>query len=106
MIDLEPVSGLPIALTEENKLRFRQPLPPVEPAVRTYQEMKPLFLDQQAPPPFEDLYYMYRNVHFKEHEHILESQGVGYDITVIPPGKIGSEFNKTAGHYHAVKPGT
>lgn len=29
-----------------------------------------------------------------------------YDITVIRPGTLGSEYVKTAGHYHPLKPGT
>jgi glucose-6-phosphate isomerase, archaeal len=106
MIDLSAVSGFPLKIGEDNKLKFNQPLPEVEPNPRKFSEMKKLFMDPDAKAPFDEMYYMYRHVHFKEHEEILEKAGVTYDITVLPPGKIGEEFNKTAGHYHAMKEGT
>ncbi len=43
---------------------------------------------------FRDLYYS-RNDRKKMLEHRLR-----FDLTVIPPGKIGREFIKTFGHYH------
>lgn len=106
MIDLEKVSGLPIEINDDNSLKFKSPLPEVKPAVRTFEEMKPVLMEPDAKPPFEEMYYMYRNVHFKEHEDMLQKLNVGYDITVVPPGKIGNEFIKTVGHYHATKAGT
>lgn len=106
MINLEPVSGLPIGLKPDNTLKFNKPLEDVTPSIRTYNDIKSVLLDQEAKPPFEEMYYMYRNVHFKEHEPLLRQSGVSYDITVIPSGKIGEEYNKTVGHYHAVKEGT
>ncbi|MDV0447745.1 Glucose-6-phosphate isomerase [Methanosarcinaceae archaeon Ag5] len=51
--------------------------------------------------PDRVLYDMYREVHLdgkdltKMKTHVLR-----YDITVIPPGMLGPEFIKTAGHYH------
>jgi glucose-6-phosphate isomerase, archaeal len=106
MIDLEKVSGLPIAVNDDYTLDFKQPLSEVKPTARTFEQMKEVLMDPSAQPPAQELYYMYRNVHFTEDEPKLAAVGVTYDITVIPPGKIGSEFNKTMGHYHAVKPGT
>ncbi len=106
MIDLELVSGLPITLGEDNKIKFNQPLDEVKPSVRMYSEMKDVFMDQDAEPPFQEMYYMYRDVCFQEHREALKTAGVTYDITVLPAGKIGKEYNKTVGHYHAVKPGT
>jgi len=46
-------------------------------------------------------YYMFRDVYYskKDHETIKE-HGLRFDITVIPPKKIGKEFIKTFGHYH------
>lgn len=42
--------------------------------------------------PNTELYYMYRN---------LKQKGpLRYDITIIPPKMLGSEFVKTKGHYH------
>jgi glucose-6-phosphate isomerase len=39
-----------------------------------------------------DVYYMFRNVY--------GSEGIRFDITVIPAGELGEEFPKTFGHYH------
>lgn len=106
MIDLEKVSGLPIAVNDDYSLKFNQPLTPAKPTVRTFEQMKEVLMDPNAESVPQELYYMYRNVHFTEDEKALAEAGVTYDITVIPPAKIGQEFNKTMGHYHAVKPGT
>jgi len=42
--------------------------------------------------PNVEIYYMYRGLKKKD--------GLRYDITVIPPKKLGLEFVKTKGHYH------
>ena len=48
-----------------------------------------------------ELYYMYRNLYKNESDYIIIKQNkLRYDITVIPPGSLGHEFIKTAGHYH------
>jgi len=46
-------------------------------------------------------YYMFRDVYYSkaDHETILQRR-LRYDVTVIPPAKIGAEFIKTYGHYH------
>lgn len=106
MTDLEMFSGLPIDLQDDNKLHFKQPLPAVAPSVRTTDELKEVLMDPGAVQGSTDAYYMYRNIHMPDHEQLIKDMNVSYDITVIPPGKIGSEFVKTVGHYHAVKPGT
>ncbi|HYC79566.1 MAG TPA: glucose-6-phosphate isomerase family protein [Candidatus Binatia bacterium] len=106
MIDLSVTSGLPIKIGPDNRLKFNQPLPDVEPQARTFEEMKSVLKDPDAKPPFDELYYMYRHVNFKEHQKVIEQAEVSYDITVIPAGKIGDEYNKTVGHYHSVKSGT
>lgn len=106
MIDLSKNSGLPISLMDNNKLKFDAPLKDIQPHVRTYEEIKNVLMDKDAKPESEEMYYMYRNVRLPEHELIIEKKHVSYDITVIPAGKIGKEYIKTVGHYHAVKPGT
>jgi glucose-6-phosphate isomerase len=46
-------------------------------------------------------YFMFRDVYYSssDREKILENK-LRYDITVIPPNRIGKEFIKTYGHYH------
>jgi len=36
----------------------------------------------------------------------IKEKGLRYDITIIPPNKLGMEFVKTAGHYHPFLPGS
>lgn len=43
--------------------------------------------------PNLELYYMYRK--------ITETNGLRYDITIIPSNMLGVEFTKTKGHHHA-----
>ena len=53
------------------------------------------------------LYYMFRDVSKNEEDaNTIKEQGLRYDITIIPPNKLGSEFVKTAGHYHPCPPGS
>ena len=47
------------------------------------------------------VYYMFRDVWKKPSDReILRKSGVRYDITVIPPCRMGREFVKTYGHGH------
>lgn len=108
MIDLQQASGLPITLTDDFHLKFGEPLKPVEPGVRTFEEMIPVLMDEKAVanPARTEMYYMYRDVHLSEDEEKIRAHHLRYDLTVIPPGMIGEEFNKTVGHYHPLVPGT
>ena len=66
----------------------------IKPEVRFLNEMKNVLYDQvwaKTAPNFK-LYYVYRRVKRKN--------GLGYDITVIPPKTLGQEFVKTKGHIH------
>jgi glucose-6-phosphate isomerase len=67
----------------------------LKPDVRHLDEIRGLLYDKEwekTAPNFE-LYYMYRMLD--------EKNGLRYDITVIPPKMLGSEFAKTKGHNHA-----
>jgi len=48
-------------------------------------------LDRNAP-----LYFMHRGIALKG--------DLRYDITILAPGSVGNEFNKTLGHYHSSSP--
>lgn len=53
------------------------------------------------------LYYMFREVaKSAEDANTIRGRDLRYDITIIPPGSLGSEFIKTAGHYHPPAPGS
>lgn len=67
----------------------------LKPDVRHLNDMREVLYDKDFAEnsPDMDLYYMYRNVDIKD--------GLKHNITVIPAKMFGSEFVKTAGHYHA-----
>jgi glucose-6-phosphate isomerase len=69
--------------------------------------MQPVLMDPDSKPApeREELYYMYRDVHLPQHEGIIRENKVRYDVTVVPPGKLGKEFVKTLGHFHSKVPG-
>lgn len=98
--DLSKISGLPLSFdTETHKLIFHSPLKEVKPGIRTREEMKKVLMKPDADAP-DEFYYMYRDIHFEKDEELLRKYNVRYDITILPPFLVGSEFNKTAGHYH------
>src|SRR3989344_8578319 len=71
--------------------------------VRILRQMLDVLSDVTAArsmPPQTPLYYMYRDVKRKEDAALFENSHLRFDITVLPPMKIGAEFNKTYGHYH------
>jgi glucose-6-phosphate isomerase len=54
-----------------------------------------------------ELYYMFREVSKNDEDaKRIKEKGLRYDITIIPPNTLGSEFVKTAGHYHPHLPGS
>lgn len=54
-----------------------------------------------------ELYYMFREVSKNEEDaNKITELGLRYDITIIPPNKLGVEFIKTAGHYHPCPQGS
>ncbi|NPV69622.1 MAG: glucose-6-phosphate isomerase [Firmicutes bacterium] len=103
MRDLREISGIPISV-DGLDVRFSDGLTAVKPSVRRLQEIRDVLYNQTAAGP-EDLYFMYRGVVLPEHRSIAECHSIRYDITVIRPGAIGTEYIKTAGHYHAHVPG-
>lgn len=68
----------------------------IPPSVRRLGEMRGLLFDQRFAACTDQrmpLYYMHRAV--------ARRGWLRYDITIIPPLMLGSEYNKTAGHYHS-----
>jgi glucose-6-phosphate isomerase len=78
-----------------------------EPDVRRLFDMMDVILDKGwlTNAKDVDLYYMYRDLYLsRSDQDKLREQGLRYDITVIPPGMLGIEYIKTAGHYHPLTP--
>lgn len=81
----------------------------IRPDIRRLYDMKEVIYDKEFLENAEniELYYMYRGVFLDETDKkTMEENNLRYDITIIPPMKIGKEFVKTAGHYHPFIPGT
>ncbi|KGK98298.1 glucose-6-phosphate isomerase [Methanococcoides methylutens] len=78
------------------------------PDIRMLHDMKEVVCDREWFDSVDDfeLYYMFRHLSKSEAElKTINKQHLRYDITVIPPGMMGREFVKTAGHYHPNVPG-
>ena len=55
----------------------------------------------------KEMYYMFRDLSKNDADfEVIKTNHLRYDITVIPPGMLGSEYTKTLGHYHPQVPGT
>jgi len=76
-------------------------------STRTLYDMKDVLyeIEQSESQQNKDLYFMYRQAHASENDLMrMKSENIRYDITIIPPGKNGSEYAKTYGHYHPLSP--
>ena len=81
---------------------WRGPLP--DPAVRTAEDLRNVLANPGCACT-GPVYYMYRDVARTAEDRIwLFSQGLRFDITVIPSRELCGEYNKTKGHYHPADP--
>src|SRR3989338_2722004 len=99
MIDLQKISGLPIELLDDGKIRFNPPLAATQKSwIRDRNEVASVLMDPSV--EFDTTYWGYRQICLPEHKEIIEREHLQYDITVLPPLMYGEEFIKTVGHYH------
>lgn len=106
MLSLEKNSGLPLEMRDDYSLVFGEGLPPVKPQIREFSAMKNYLKNPAGSYWRKDVYHMYRDLGLSQDLQVIHEAGLEYDLTVIPPGKIGDEFAKTIGHYHPYKHGT
>lgn len=106
MMSLEKTSGLPLILTDEWTLEFGEGILPADVQKVELGGARNFFKNQEAGFPRRELYRVYRDLTRLAHKQAFRDFGVQYDLTLIPPGKIGEEFVRTRGHYHATKAGT
>ncbi len=72
-------------------------------AFRRLGDIKGLLYDSAWPGtvPDLDLYYMYNDVALGEGDRrLMIEHSLRFDVTILPPLKLGAEPVKTAGHYH------
>jgi len=104
--DLSSIAGLDVRFdTKSNRLVFGPDVLQIEPTVRYLRDMRDVLLDSDARKPLE-VYYAYRGVCRKQDKELLEKSGLRYDLVVVPPGRIGREYAKTAGHGHEIVAGS
>lgn len=101
---LETAAGLPI-FVKGNLLEKGENVISQDVDTRTFKQIQHVLLDSIEDDPHRELYFMYRDVRLKEDEEKIRKKGLRYDITIIPPGKLGREYVKTSGHYHPNVPG-
>jgi len=70
--------------------------------VRLAKDMEEVIIDKDWLDGNEDtgLYYMFRDLWKEGDKKTIREEKLRYDITIIPPRKMGKEFVKTKGHYH------
>ncbi len=76
----------------------------IKPKPRKPREMKDVVFDPDSLESWkEPLYLMYRNLEklaSPEIKRVFKENKVHYDLTLIKPGFIGPEYNRTHGHFH------
>lgn len=105
MINLEKYSGLPIEMNDDFVLQFGPGIEAQTPKIREFPFVKNYLKNPHGTYHRRDVYHIYRDVAFLKDKDKIHRAGLEYDLTVIPPGKIGDEFVKTLGHYHPYKKG-
>lgn len=103
-IDLKKASGLPLKL-DGGRLVFGKGIEKIVPEARTRERMLPVLKEPDSKAP-QEFYYMYRGIHLAEDNAKIMAAKIRYDITILPPFRAGSEYNKTFGHYHPMVKGT
>jgi glucose-6-phosphate isomerase, archaeal len=107
MIDLTPVTGLPLALDgRTGELAAGPGLVLEPPGLRRLRDLREVLADPMADPAGDDrpCYLLYRDVRLAGDETLLNAHRLRYDLTVTLPGRYGAELPKTAGHYHSRAP--
>jgi glucose-6-phosphate isomerase len=105
MKDLINELGLEVRLKDDFKLELDIRLLGGEFSARSLADLKEVLKDK-IPVSDDPLYYMYRDVRQRKDDEVIRNSNLRFDLTVILPRMIGSEFNKTLGHYHPPKDGT
>ena len=69
--------------------------------IRWAEDLKPVLAFPEELKENFPAYYMFRDLYYSKNDRdkILEHR-LRFDLTIIPPNKIGKEFIKTFGHYH------
>lgn len=98
------LAGFEVYLKPDGGLAFGEGVVAPELDLRTKDDARDVCLYPHGDGP-SVLYWMYRGTGEASVQRAMEREGIRYDITVLAPGKVGSEYVKTVGHIHPVAPG-
>ena len=73
---------------------------------RGYQNMTAVLMDPLNTVQQEDLYWTYTLSSAGTDTPLFEQRHLTFGLVLLPPGKMGSEYIKTHGHYHSCMPGS
>jgi glucose-6-phosphate isomerase, archaeal len=105
MPNLESLSGLPIQMNASGQITFGPDIVVEENLVRLLDELTPVALAPEVCRGREEtVYYMYNGIHRRGDAAILADMPLRYELTLIPPRRIGREYIKTHGHLHNTDP--
>ena len=77
------------------------------PEIRRLSQMRDALYDKRFSvdaDPGLDLYYVYRDVTKRSDRLTFEANQLRFDVTIMPELQLGTEFNKTLGHFHQTGP--
>ena len=104
MVDLKSSAGLPIFLDDsaQREFTFGENLIVERVKARTATELRGVLLEEPGVPEDTSLYLMYDGIYREKDRALIKRSRLRYDLTLIFPGTIGTEYIKTAGHYHSL----
>jgi glucose-6-phosphate isomerase len=106
-VDLERISGLPMELGDAGQVVFGPDVVVDEFKARLLDELADVALEPGACRGSQEVaYYMYNGVYRSGDAALLDGVPMRYELTLIPPRRIGREFVKTFGHRHCPEPGS
>lgn len=105
MHDLADLAGLPIGLDDEGLLVFGDDVVVDDHRVRLVDALTPVVLEPEAARGSDEIaYYMDNGVYRRGDSERLAGIPMRYELTLIPPRRIGRECVKTFGHIHLKEP--
>lgn len=104
-MNLEHISGLPLSLDEDGQIVFGPDVVVDEIKARPLNALTPVALEpDRCRGKQEAAYHMYNGVYRQSDAERLADVPLRYELTLIPPRRMGREFVKTLGHRHCPEP--
>lgn len=105
MLNLHPISGLPLSLNETGQVDFDPLLVIDEFKLRLLDELTPVALNSEVCRDNREIaYYMYNGVYHNADADRLAGTSIRYELTLIPARRLDREYIKTFGHLHTTEP--